>query len=516
MNVSGTVIADSFITQGGLNGGSNSNVTTTYVFASGINVGSGNTSVPSYTLQVAGTGYVSGNTSLVGKIYAGTSAFNYLGSPTSSTYDGERVVVYKSTTGTVSSNLSIGVETNYMWFNVGSGDGYKFYSAASTTPRMMINTSGYVGINTTSVSYQFEVIGDSRLYGNLYLGNPNTSGSDVMQVWCKNVSFSNYVTVGSLTAYASSNYPLYVNGSAYVTGSAYVAGYVGVNGVAGSSSYPLNVSGNAYVSGALYTTRGNGGIAAPAVSSLGERLILFDLSSGANNFAIGVESEHMWFNVNYLNGYKWYAGGSAYPKMTLSKTDGYLGINTTTPTYPLTVNGSTYIAGYLGVNGVAGSASYPLNVNGSAYVSGYLGVNGVAGSASYPLNVSGSAYVSGYLGVGGVAGSASYPLNVSGSAYVSNTVTTANINVGTLLKGIYHYTGTSTSVAASAYGTTTFTHSFGTTNYSCFPTLIAGNVNNVTIYGVTDIATNTVTVTVKNGSTGGAQAFTLAVLLIKW
>jgi hypothetical protein len=113
-----------------------------------------------YPLYVNGGTYVSGNTSLMGKIYAGTSAYNYLGSPTSSVYDGERIVLYNS--GTVSTNLSLGVESAYMWFNVGSGDGYKFYSYASTTPRMMIAAStGYVGIGTTNPTTSLYVNGSS-------------------------------------------------------------------------------------------------------------------------------------------------------------------------------------------------------------------------------------------------------------------------------------------------------------------------------------------------------------------
>ena len=76
-----------------------------------------------------------------------------------------------------------------------------------------------------------------------------------------------------------------------------------------SPAQTLHVNGNARIDGYITNIRNNGGISAPSTSdhSLGTRIALFD-STATSWYAIGIESDTMWFNSDA--NYKWYVDAS--------------------------------------------------------------------------------------------------------------------------------------------------------------------------------------------------------------
>ena len=72
-----------------------------------------------------------------------------------------------------------------------------------------------------------------------------------------------------------------------------------------SPAQTLHVNGNARIDGYITNIRNNGGVSAPSTSdhSLGTRITLYDTTANAW-YAIGIESDTMWFNSDA--NYKWY------------------------------------------------------------------------------------------------------------------------------------------------------------------------------------------------------------------
>ena len=116
-------------------------------------------------------------------------------------------------------------------------------------------------------------------------------------------------------------------------------------------------------------------------STSGVVKIRFD--SGGGGGGIGFEKET--FNTGGLRFYTQYGFGSMLEKMRITAT-GNVGIGTTSPGHKLEVNGNSYFASDIDVNGISSSTnSIGLNVSGGTpqlYLRGSTASNTIGGSAS--------------------------------------------------------------------------------------------------------------------------------------
>lgn len=115
----------------------------------------------------------------------------------------------------------------------------------------------------------------------------------------------------------------------------------------GSSSFTPNAK--LTIANNLYT--------APLGSSYGQyQIMLYDGSSASTSYGMGVENYNIGFNSN--GGYKFYQSASSTPLMVIGgQGSTNVGIGTTTPAYPLTVNGNIYATGNITCGGTCGSSS---------------------------------------------------------------------------------------------------------------------------------------------------------------
>ena len=123
------------------------------------NVGIGTTG-PTQKLDVAGNINMSGATSRT--IFYGTTGVAAPGAGSA----GEKIQLY-GTAGTVgASDYALGIEGSNMWFNTNSG--FKWYVASAV--KMVMDSSGNVGIGTVSPGAKLEVAGQVKITG----GSPGT------------------------------------------------------------------------------------------------------------------------------------------------------------------------------------------------------------------------------------------------------------------------------------------------------------------------------------------------------
>jgi hypothetical protein len=172
----------------------------------------------------------------------------------------------------------------------------------NSTERLRVDANGNVGINTTSPGTKLEVVG--MISYKPSVGNSITLGDD-----------GTYGTSGT-GRYTTLGFSANTNG-----GNRIFAHNTGEDGIficaatsravvirAGGSATDHSVftsAGNFYTNGYITNIRGNASVSAPSTSdhSLGTRITLYD-STATAWYAIGIESDTMWFNSD--NQYKWY------------------------------------------------------------------------------------------------------------------------------------------------------------------------------------------------------------------
>ncbi|MEI6765897.1 MAG: tail fiber domain-containing protein [Bacteroidota bacterium] len=219
-----------------------------------------------------------------------------------------------------------------------------------------------------------------------------------------------------------------LTGPAGPTGNDGITGPTGPTGLTG----PAGNDGATGPIGPTGPTGGGGGSGISCGTTLNDNYTIRGNGSGTwectNAIKIGPDAApyaHVGINDDYNTSFELYINGmtgiGSYPSTSSSYKlavdgstyiNGTLGIKNTSTSYELAVTGDTYLNGYLGV-GVAPSSSYRLYVSGSSYLNGGVAI----GSSSIPS--SGCLYVSNNLGVG-TSPSSSYPLYVSGNAYISS------------------------------------------------------------------------------------------------
>ena len=191
---------------------------------------------------------------------------------------------------------------SHMYFKPNSG--YNMYFETNNSTRMTIDTSGYVGINTSpSSSYQLAVNGAIR-------------GSSMRTQYYYYSDYSMYFK-------PNSGYSMYFETNNSTRMTIDTSGYVGIN-TAPNSSYRLDVNGISRHKGKV--------IISPDSSS--ECTCQFD----STNQRISTWANTMWFVMQGSN------------RMVINSS-GNVGIGTTSPTEKLEVNGALRISGYTSTAG---------------------------------------------------------------------------------------------------------------------------------------------------------------------
>jgi hypothetical protein len=255
------------------------------------------------------------------------------------------------------------VKITSSYSNATNQAGLEFYTDNGTsTERMRITSSGYVGIGTTSVNDKFVVVGGANIWTGRFDGSSTSSQSYGIVINAGTNSNDSSLLVRNYNG--SSNY-LNVRGD----------GNVGIGTTSPSQKLQV-VDNTSFTSINVHNVKGSSG---------GTSALMLGLSDGAfvTNDAARVEARII-SNPNSALDFKVY-GGSLNTIMTLLGT-GNVGIGTLTPGYKLETIGNARISGNLSVgttyNGFAANIEGVVYIiNGSAWVNdGYGYANASATS----------------------------------------------------------------------------------------------------------------------------------------
>ncbi len=196
-----------------------------------------------------------------------------------------------------------GVATNLLIAAEG-GNSIGFMTNGTTDFRMFINTSGNVGIGTTTDSgYKLDINGTARIQSRTTISASLGSSSD----WALGVTNSNST---SFYAVNGAGFGMYLDAGSIASSSTYVAsfvsngvsrlflrgdGYIGIN--TGSPSAFLHINESSYGTGLLITTSSISGadITLTNTGSGGKR---WDITSGGSNNAIGAGGLQFYNNTD--------------------------------------------------------------------------------------------------------------------------------------------------------------------------------------------------------------------------
>jgi hypothetical protein len=177
---------------------------------------------------------------------------------------------------------------------------------AAENIRMLINSSGQVGIGTTTPGFLLDVAGTSRITGN--------------------------TSITSTTASTSSS-----------TGALTVSGGVGIAG-------DINLSSSSTI---IFPNPGGSNPPATGTRSAGTKLVLYSsVGPSSVDSAIGVSNSTVWYSVPTGNVHNFYHGTVSSMTISASQTSIlHTTASTSTSTGALTVSGGVGIAGNLNVGG---------------------------------------------------------------------------------------------------------------------------------------------------------------------
>jgi hypothetical protein len=292
---------------------------TKLIITSDGNVGIG-TMTSSYKLRVEGNTYIStdctinNNCTINNILYAYRSGIQNTPGVSTVTSTGERIILYPNSGGY---NSSIGHEANFMWFNVDSTVGYKFYNASSL--KMIFDKYGNLGIGTDNPSSKLHIVGDSYTTGIIYANNTSYTGPSTVYTSISNgeklVLWKNYpggynmaLGVESLNMWFNVNigngYKWYIGGGSSLKMTLNGDGNLGLGTDTPDSK--LNVNGIIHTGSGGYiritnSVSGATEEAEPSTSTsygTGLRLLLgYAAGYDAGSYCIGNAGPKIWYNV---------------------------------------------------------------------------------------------------------------------------------------------------------------------------------------------------------------------------
>jgi hypothetical protein len=401
-------------------------------FLTGGNVGIG-TSTPGYKLDVLGT---------VGITNTGGKKLQFANDATTN-----RHIVLWETANNEHQFFGLGINADTLRYQIDSTNNkHVFYagaSSSSSTELMRIQGNGNVGIGTSTPAYKFDVSGDARITGGLYFGPPTGDPAPVIT--------TRVVPTGQGEAAQKTELILFHandpgNGAGVDT---ITLRAPGLRFQTYNDSAISDINNNSGANDRMYIDpTGNVGI---GTTSPGHKLSV----TGDINFTGTLYQNGSAFTVG--SGSKWTSSGSSIYVGGSSN----VGIRTTSPSYPLQVNGTIcstsniYVLGQigtpsLGALGGAGDRFILWGGSGSSYPFS-LGISGSTMWYSVPSGSQHQWYVNGSVGM-------TLSNNLLGIGTTSPTAplhVTAGSATDPSGNGIYVYNPTSTTSSHAVVGVRT-------------------------------------------------------------
>lgn len=237
---------------------------------------------------------------------------------------------FRSVNGTVDGAIVQG-NNGGLFYRAGSNDGsngHNFLNGGGTTYLMNIANNGNVGIGSSSPAYKLDVTGNTQFNGSVNIPSTNK------------ILMNTNSTIGSTTASTNSDLILASYGGCgiRILGNNGNSPYVGISGSTNATSftpaYPLDVNGNMNVN---WTTTGAGAILRLMTPNLaaGQFSQIF-MGTAASQSNLGLIQ---FYNVGGTGSGSNYLQMTMYGGVSINACANGVGINTSTPAYPLDVNG---------------------------------------------------------------------------------------------------------------------------------------------------------------------------------
>jgi len=250
-----------------------------------------------------------------------------------------------------------------------------------STERMRIDSSGNVGIGTTTPSKKLDIAGDINLTGTIFSNGTSGTSGQILTSTGTGLQWVNSSTIGSTYAFT--------NGLTNNAGTVGLGGTLTSNTIINTGANSLSFLGLGNTQSLFVGASGYVGIGTTnpgyklSFGTLGgnQSIALYDDGNANNFYGFGAGNSMLKF---------YSASAAASPEMVITST-GNVGIGTTSPNYKLEVSGDALISTRLGIGST--NILYSLNVGNTAnftnlFASGNVGIGTTA--PTYKLELVGS------------------------------------------------------------------------------------------------------------------------------